>query len=106
MLRISLREQFKVGGAYLSEFSNIKCEFFLKARFILLYADRSCNLFHMFWYATYYDVSSMFYKLKNCACDVWNEFMIRKDLNSHEIDSWDYSPDMLCDVSHGSWYKV
>ena len=56
--------QLKVGGTHPSEFSNIKYGIFLRESSILLYANGSCNLFEMFWYATNYDVSGMFYEMK------------------------------------------
>ena len=51
-----------------------------------------CDLFETFWYVIKYQMSCIFYEIKNYACDVWNEFMSKKTQNSYGIDGRYYSP--------------
>ena len=58
----------------------------------LLYKDGPCDLFETSSYVVIYQMSCIFYEIKNYACDVWNEFMSKKAQNSHGIDGKGYSP--------------
>ena len=57
----------------------------------LLYKDASCELFEVFWYVIIYKMSGIFCEIKDYVSDVWNEFMLSKDQNSHGIDGRGYS---------------
>ena len=46
-------------------------------------------------YVTSYEWVACFPKWNDYTCDVWNEFMLCQSLNSHEIDSRNYSPIMF-----------